>query len=54
MSQALKKCWGVVKNLTPVLNEVIQLKRYFYEILTKFLDIPNERRKTEFPENLKY
>ena len=43
MSQALKKCWGVAKNLTPVLKEVIQLKRYFYE--NKILGYSKRKKK---------
>ena len=43
------KYWRVAKNLMPVLQEVvIQVKFYFYEILLKFLDIPNKRRNTKF------
>ena len=30
-----KKNWGVAKNLVPVLKRVIQVKFYFFEILTK-------------------
>lgn len=42
-----KKYWRVAQNLPPVLKRVIQVKFYFYEILTK---IQTKEDRLNFPK----